>query len=237
MTEEKLQEGDFIEIEFTGKTKDEGEIFDSNIKEDLEKVGSKQAEKAKPYIYGLGQGMFLQGLDEELIGKTPGEYSIDLPVEKAFGKRQQEKIKKMPEKVFQNQQQKPQKGMFYNFDGELGKVISVSGGRVLVDFNNPVAGKDVTYKIIVKRKVTDLNEKVAAFNNFIFKQDLDFEIKDKTLTFKIPKSLAQLEQYIVAFKEKYKELFGLDVQVEIKEDKKEEKSQEQKEKDDEKTSE
>jgi len=32
-----LKKGDFIEIEFTGKLKD-GEIFDSNIKEDLKKL-------------------------------------------------------------------------------------------------------------------------------------------------------------------------------------------------------
>ena len=32
-----LQKKDFIEIEFTGKVKD-GEVFDSNIKEDLKKL-------------------------------------------------------------------------------------------------------------------------------------------------------------------------------------------------------
>ena len=37
-----LKKKDFIEIEFTGKTKD-GEIFDSNTKEDLEKNMEKLA--------------------------------------------------------------------------------------------------------------------------------------------------------------------------------------------------
>ena len=35
-----LKEKDFIELEFTGKTTD-GEIFDSNIKSELDKINSK----------------------------------------------------------------------------------------------------------------------------------------------------------------------------------------------------
>ena len=46
-----LQKKDFIEIEFTGKIKN-GEIFDSNIKEDIEK--SNLNLKVSPFIFCLG---------------------------------------------------------------------------------------------------------------------------------------------------------------------------------------
>ena len=48
-----LKKGDFIEIEFTGKLKD-GEIFDSNIKEDSGKTASwSQPSHRNKTIYSL----------------------------------------------------------------------------------------------------------------------------------------------------------------------------------------
>ena len=53
----KLKKKDFIELEFTGRVKD-GEIFDSNIEKDLKKINPEG--KAKPFIFSLGQGMFIK---------------------------------------------------------------------------------------------------------------------------------------------------------------------------------
>ena len=68
-----LQKKDFIEIEFTGIIKDTGDIFDSNIKEELDKLHVSQGHKndhsheTKPLIYCLGEGMFLGGVDDYLL--------------------------------------------------------------------------------------------------------------------------------------------------------------------------
>ena len=61
-----LEKKDFIEIEFTGKTLNDGKVFDSNIKENLEKLhtGHNHSIEAKPFIFALGQGMFLKGIDD-----------------------------------------------------------------------------------------------------------------------------------------------------------------------------
>ena len=59
-----LQKKDFIEIEFTARTK-EGEIFDSNVKEDLQKLNPEA--KAKPFVFCLGEGMFLKSIDDFLM--------------------------------------------------------------------------------------------------------------------------------------------------------------------------
>jgi len=92
-----LQKDDFIEIEFTGRIKD-GEMFDSNIAEELKKLNSNQ--EAKPFIFCLGQEMFLAGVDEFLIGKELGDYEIELKPEKAFGLRNPSLIQMIPVKVF-----------------------------------------------------------------------------------------------------------------------------------------
>jgi len=203
----KLQEKDFIEIEFTAKVKD-GEIFDSNIKEDLK--GRDIKTEIKPFIFCLGENMFLQGVEDFLIGKELGEYQIELSPEKAFGKRNANLIQMMPLKLFIEQKVNPIPGVMFNFDGKIGKILTVTGGRIMVDFNNPIAGKEVEYKVRVLRKVENPNEKVKALINFLFKRDLKFEIKDKKLIVEVEKPM---KQFIEMFKDKFKEMLDLDLEV------------------------
>ena len=115
-----LKERDFIEIEFTGRTQ-EGEIFDSNIKEDLKE--SPNAEQAKPLKFCLGEDMFLKGVDDFLIGKDIGEYNLELTPEKAFGHRDSKLVRMIPMKVFMQQKINPVPGVMFNFDGRMAKYL------------------------------------------------------------------------------------------------------------------
>ena len=100
--------------------------------------------------------MILPAIDKFLIGKEAGkEYNLELPPEKAFGKRQKEKVKTMPMKVFERHGINPRRGMAFNFDNKIGKIKAVSGARVIVDFNNPMASKDVEYNLKPKKKIKD----------------------------------------------------------------------------------
>lgn len=223
----KLQEKDFIEIEFTGRVKD-GEVFDSTLKEELEKLhlGHEHPVKAKPFVFCLGQEMFLKALDDFLIGKETGkDYEVELGPEQAFGKRDTSLIQRIPIKVFIEKQVNPVPGAVFNFDGRIGKILTVSGGRVVVDFNHTLAGKIVIYKIKVLRKVTDLNEKIKALNEFFFRKELKFEVKDKKLIIESDKSFIK---FVEMFKEKFKDILGLELQVKEAEDKKIEEKKEEK---------
>ena len=202
-----LQKKDFIEIEFTGKIKD-GEIFDSNIKKDIEIA--KLNVEPKPFVFCLGEAMFLKGVEDFLIGKEIGKYTIELSPEKAFGKRESKLVQMIPMKVFQQHKINPIPGIMFNFDNRIAKVLTVSGGRVMVDFNNPLAGKDIVYNIKVLRKLEDTNEKIKAFNEFLFRKDFKFEIKEKTLTISLDKGFKPL---VEMFKDKFKEIFELELEV------------------------
>lgn len=204
----KITKKDFIEIEFTGKVKD-GDVFDSNIKEDLDKAGLKFV--AKPFIFCLGEGMFLQGIEDFLIDKEIGkDYVIELEPKDAFGNRNSQLIKMIPKKVFDQQGIRPTPGAVFNFDNKIGKILTVSGGRIVVDFNNPLAGKDVVYDIKVLRKVEDLKERVGAFVEFLFKKKFEFDIEDKKLIIKMDKQFLQFGEL---FKPKFKEIFDLDLEI------------------------
>jgi len=225
----KLQEKDFIEIEFTGKVKD-GEVFDSTLKEELEKLhsGHDHSPEAKPFIFCLGQDMFLKALDDFLIGKEMGkDYEIELEPEKAFGKRIPSLLHKIPIKIFIEKKVNPVPGAVLNFDGKIGKILTVSGGRVIVDFNSSLAGKTVVYKIKILRKVTDINEKINALNEFFFRKEFKFEIKEKKLIIEVDKSLVKL---IELFKDKFKDILGLDLEVKESENNKAKEKQEKRDK-------
>ncbi|MFA5071511.1 MAG: peptidylprolyl isomerase [Candidatus Pacearchaeota archaeon] len=202
-----FQKKDFIEIEFTGKVKDGG-IFDSNIKEDLEKLNPDA--KPKPFVFCLGEGMFLKGVDEFLVGKEIGEYNIELSPEKAFGQRVPSFVQMIPMKIFQSQNVRPYPGAVFNFDGRIAKILSVSGGRVTADFNHPLAGKDIIYEVKVLRKIENLDEKLKSFNDFIFRRELKFSVEGKKLIIEVEKELAK---FVEMFKDKFKEIFDLDLEV------------------------
>ncbi len=206
-----LQKNDFIEMEFTGKIKD-GSVFDSNIKEDLEKLheGHDHPVETKPLIFPLGQRMFLEGIDNFLIGKDIGEYEIELSPEKAFGRRNPNLIQRMPMKVFIEHKINPLPGAVFNFDNRVGKVLTVSGGRVMIDFNNPLSGKEILYKIKILRKVEDINEKIKSLNEFFFRRDFKFEIQDNKLILEAEKEFKNL---IEMFKENYREILGLELEI------------------------
>lgn len=203
-----LKKNDFVEIEFTGRVKDTNEIFDSNVKKDLESSNIKS--NPKPFVFSLGQGMFLESIDEFLIGKETGKYNIDLAPEKAFGNRDTKLVKIVPIKIFRQHNINPAPGVMFNFDGKIAKVLSVSGGRVIVDFNNPIAGKEVVYDINVLRKVEDMSEKINSFMSFLFMKEFDFSIEGKDLVIKAEKDFVK---FIEAFKEKFNEIFNLNLVV------------------------
>ena len=212
-----LKNKDFIEIEFTARTQD-GDIFDSNIKEDLEK--SNLNIEPKPFVLALGEGMFLKGVEDFLVGKDVGKHKIELTSENAFGPRNPQMIQTIPMKVFREQNLNPVQGAMFNFDGKVAKILTFSGGRVMVDFNNPIAGKDVVYDIDVKNIVEKIEDKSKALISFLFRKDFPFEIKGKKLVLDVD---AQFAQFAELFKDKFKDLLSLDLEIKSKEKKSEKK--------------
>lgn len=207
-----IKEKDFVEIEFTGKIKDSQEIFDSNIQEDIKKA-NLDIKEIKPFILSVGQKMLPSGFDQDLIEKEINkEYTLELKPEDAFGKRDKELIKMVPTRLFLEQRINPQRGMQLNLDGQIVKILSNSGGRTLIDFNHPLAGKEVVYKYKINRIVENENEKIDALFDFFFKQKLEYEVKDKKIIFKELKK--ELKPYLQIFAPKIKEILDLEINLE-----------------------
>ena len=202
-----IQKNDFIEIEFTGKSNDQ--IFDTTNKEDAKQMGLDA--NVKPVIIAVGHKMLVEGFDDELPGKEIGKkYTIKITdPQKGFGKRNPALIKTVPLRVFREQNMNPMPGMTVQLDNNIAKILSVSGGRISVDFNNPLAGKEIDYEFTVKRKVDDKKEKVDALQDFFFRQKFEFEIKDNKVIFKE----AKIKPIVEMMAPKLKEISGYDFEV------------------------
>ena len=144
---------DFIEIEYTGKLKDENVVFDTTDETVAKENGLESHSGYGSVIICVGEEQLLKGLDKNLEGKETGkEYDIELKPEDAFGNKNAKLIQLVPTSKFKQQNVQPMPGMQLNIDGVVGTIKTVSGGRTLVDFNHPLSGKVLTYKIKINKK-------------------------------------------------------------------------------------
>ncbi len=211
-----INKNDFTEIEFTGKVTSTNEIFDTNVKADAKKA-NMDIKNIKPFILSVGHKMLPKGFDDDLIGKaTEKSYTINIKPENAFGKRNPQMVKMVPTKLFHEQKIDPVRGMQITLDGQLVKILSSDQGRTLVDFNNPLAGKEVTYTYKINRIITDQKDKINALQEFLFQKTFDFVIDSQTIIFKIEK---QFEPFIRMFAPKFEEILGLKIEGKIVEEK------------------
>lgn len=156
------KKGDFIEIVYVGELED-GTIFDLNDKEIANKKGINGHIHEKTVIC-LGRDDVVKGLDLFLTDKEIGkEFEVDLQPEDGFGKRNASLFQMIPMRKFNEQKIRPVPGLQLDIDGRRGIVKSVSGGRIMVDFNHPLAGKRLHYKVTITKKVEDTVEKIEGF--------------------------------------------------------------------------
>ncbi len=201
----KVSLGDCIEISFTGFV--DGKPFDSNIAEDLKKINPQT--KPEKTILFVGKRMVVPGLDDSFIGKSLNQkYSIKIPYSQGFGSRKTSLVKTIPLKVFVGQKVYPTPGAAFVFDNQLARVIAVSGARVITDFNNPLAGKDLEYQYTITNFVTDLKEKTETTCKLLFRFVPEIAVSGNEVTIKGPAILGKI---IEQSQKTFKDIIGTEV--------------------------
>ncbi len=228
----KIKKGDFVQVEYTGRLKEENIVFDTTNKEEAKKAGmDSQQQTFGPVTICLGQGQIIHGLEKKLEGKETGkEYSIELQPEQAFGKKNAKLIKTIPVSAFKKQNIVPQPGMQVNIDGSIGIIKRAGGGRCLVDFNHPLSGKEVVYDIKLNKIIKDNKEKIKSYISLALnRKDISVDVKDKTTEIKTEKELPK--QITEKLSEKLKELIPSIKKIEFKKENKKEKTEKEKKQD------
>lgn len=206
-----IKANDFVEIEYTGRLKEDNLIFDTTD-ETIAKEHELPKAQYGPVVIVIGQGQMLKGLEEQIIGKELGNYKVEISAEKAFGKKNAKLIQLVPAKKFTDQKIQPIPGLQLNIDGMVCTIRQVTGGRVMVDFNHPLAGRDVVYDIKIKAIVTDKKEQLKAVFAMllnIIPEKLEVEGSKAKIVLKVelPKEL------VPELQKKIKELTGIDAEI------------------------
>jgi len=179
--ENAVNKGDFIMLEMTGTAEETGEVFETTSEETAQEHGIHSEERTYgPRLVIVGEGFVLRGLDSRLPG-TPfdEEKIIEVPAEEAFGERNPANVQTIPYRVLRSKGVNPAVGAELEIDGRPAIVRSVGAGRVQVDYNHPLAGRKILYKVKVVEHITDDKKKYGALigRRFLGVEASEFEVK------------------------------------------------------------
>ena len=200
-----LQKGDFILINYTAKVKETNEVFDTTIEETSKKEHlHKEGEIYEPKLVVIGEGWMLKAVDESLTTmKLNKPQSVEVPPDKAFGPRDPEKVKRVPLKqLLAKDVHNPTIGMRIDYGGKNATIRSIGAGRVLLDFNPPLAGKTLIYEVTVNKKLETNEEKIAALIHrrvpVVEAEKFKFAIQEKAITIDMPEETFYVEGVQIA---------------------------------------
>jgi len=202
--EDAVNKGDFIKLEMAGTVQETGEIFETTDQELAEQEGIyNENRNYGPRLVIVGEGFVLRGLDNRLPG-TPfdDEVEIEIPPDEAFGERDPSNVETIPYRILRSKGINPVVGAELEIDGRPAIIRSVGAGRVQVDYNHPLAGRTIVYKVNVTDHITDDEEKWKALigRRFIGIETDKFELEevDKKLRIKIPDDIFFSENIQIA---------------------------------------
>jgi len=129
--------GEAVRVHYTG-TLDDGSCFDSSDGRD-------------PLEFTVGAGQVIPGFDAAVTGLEVGEsVKVTIPAAEAYGEHMTEAIQEVPLEAFG--EQVPEVGWMIEVGSPEGHrmaatVAAVGEESATLDFNHPLAGKDLTFEI------------------------------------------------------------------------------------------
>jgi peptidylprolyl isomerase len=199
-----LQKGDFILMDYVAKVKETGEVFDTTLEETAKKEHLyKEGEIYEPKLVVIGESWVLKALDESLTTvEIDKAASVEISSDKAFGARDPEKVRRVPLRRLTDKGINPSIGMRVEFDEKMATVRAMGAGRVLLDFNPPLAGKTLVYEVTVRKKLETVKEKIGALIHrrvpAVEEAKFKFVPRQKTVSVEMPEEAFYLEGIQVA---------------------------------------
>lgn len=145
----RVQEGDLVSVDYVGSF-DSGEVFDTSVKEVAQAAGLPLRSSYAPLEFKVGEGKMIKGFEKAVLGMSLGEEkTVRLSPQEAYGERNESLVHEVSIDRVPNG---TKEGMtLYTAEGYPVTVVKVKNNSVVLDLNNPMAGKHLTFKIIVRK--------------------------------------------------------------------------------------
>ncbi len=208
-----LQKGDFALINYSAKVKETSDIFDTTYEDVAKKEHLfKEGRIYEPKLVVIGESWVLKALDEALTTMEVNKpATVEITPDKGFGQRDPEKIKRVPLKQLLAKDINPVIGAQIEYQNKDATVRSIGAGRVLLDFNPPLAGRTLIYEVIVTKKLESKEEKIGALVHrripIVEEEKFKLTIQDSSLTIDMPEDAFYIEHVEI-----YKRSIAADVQ-------------------------
>ena len=161
-----IENGSMITIDYTAKIQNEngGTVFDTTVEDVAQTEAIFNPNKFyEPMLVVLGQGWVPNGLEKAISQSKIGEkFEINVLCDDAYGPKDPSKIKLVARREFQKQNINPSIGDRIKIGTQTGTVISVGSGRVRMDYNHVLAGKDIEYKVTIHQLITAKEDQIKA---------------------------------------------------------------------------
>ena len=107
---------------------------------------------SEPMVFLQGSHFLIQGLEDELEGKTVGDkFVVDIPPHLAYGERHEELVQAVDKSMFEGMDVNP--GMTFRAttdDGEQSvMILDVNDQEVVIDGNHPLSGLTLNFDVEV----------------------------------------------------------------------------------------
>ncbi len=143
MTEQRIGAATQVTLHFAIKL-DNGDVVDSTFDKE-------------PATFTVGDGSLLPGFEQALYGLKAGDKrSLSIGPEQGFGQGNPQNIQVMPRAQFADMELSEGLLIIFNdaANAELpGVVKAFDANQVTIDFNHPLAGKDLTFDV----EIIDVN--------------------------------------------------------------------------------
>ncbi|MGC8543036.1 MAG: peptidylprolyl isomerase [Vulcanisaeta sp.] len=189
-----FQKGDYVLLEYTVIDKDDNKVVETTIEDKAREAGIYRPDEVyEPRLIILGETKLFEPLEQAIINSSEGqEVTVEVPPDKAFGQRDPAKVRIISIREFYRYGKLPKVGDLVEVNNQQARVVSITGGRVTLDFNHPLAGKTliVTAKVVKKLETTE--EKIKyLIKQYIPRLELDkvsVELSQdgSTVTIKLP---------------------------------------------------
>ncbi|MFC3902889.1 FKBP-type peptidyl-prolyl cis-trans isomerase [Acinetobacter marinus] len=135
--ETRIEEGSKVQLHFSVAIENGVEIDNTRSRDE-------------PVSLVIGDGNLLPGFEKALFGLRAGDRrTVSLPPEDAFGEWNPENVQRFDTVKFE---QRPEVGHMIEFEDKakaslFGVVMSVGDDITEIDFNHPLAGKNITFAV------------------------------------------------------------------------------------------
>lgn len=131
-----IQSGSKVSIEYT-LTLDDGSKVDSNV-------------GGEPLVYTQGEGQIIRGLETEMEGMTTGdEKQVRVEAKDGYGEVDPDALREIDTAQVPEDARQVGAMLMAQGHGAPIRVAELRGETIVLDFNHPLAGKDLNFAVKV----------------------------------------------------------------------------------------